>query len=280
MKTKQLHLSLLLVSTLSILSCSCFSFAVDCDEPDYPDQYPYTCGGINPIIVDTENSVEEIGPNDNGTVSISGGDGKYLWQITGNGFYFDQAGTITTMQTTATTVVVYTINACGAGTIAVNNNCSRISYNVRSTSGVWAGPYEGCAAPIPLIEQGSGDEIVGNIRQISQAGIWFGNINCGGTFTGAGCFEDVDPGFCNPDCLASKPCGNAEDWIIMGSMDCLTNCDDGQNCTVQWGEADHNWSKYCNRWDFEANSGNVSCVAMGDVSCFGWNNSYYEWQCQ
>ena len=62
----------------------------------------------------------------------------YTWTVSGSGFFLDSAGTLKTLETNRPNITLYTINACGAGTLTVSDECSlAVVGNVRSLNGKW-----------------------------------------------------------------------------------------------------------------------------------------------
>ncbi len=120
-----------------LLACSS-SYAVD--DACYPDQYPFDgCDDSISLQWDETNSVEEVGANSAGSVSALGGRRLYTWEISGQGFYLDEAGTLKTLITNNSSVTFHTIGACGAGTIMLTDSCgNQIKKEVRSSNGTWA----------------------------------------------------------------------------------------------------------------------------------------------
>jgi hypothetical protein len=75
---------------------------------------------------------------DNGTAGA-----PYDWSVTGTGYWFDQAYSITSLQTSAKQVTLYADNtACGAASIIVNGcGANSVSGEVRGTIGQWIRRY-------------------------------------------------------------------------------------------------------------------------------------------
>lgn len=89
---------------------------------------------------------EQITPFDAGeegsgvaTVRFDGGRPPYTWQVSGNGFWFDDQYTQTTIQTDTFSTPIYADeNACGSALITVTDDCGKSgSGNIGSTVGVW-----------------------------------------------------------------------------------------------------------------------------------------------
>jgi hypothetical protein len=104
-------------------------------EVCYPDQSPL-CKGVSKLEWNGSNPAE-IGENDEQAFSIIGGRGSYTWTVSGSGFFLDQAGTLKTLITNSPDITLYTIGACGTGTITIKDGCSTIVGYVRSTNGRW-----------------------------------------------------------------------------------------------------------------------------------------------
>lgn len=98
----------------------------DCDvEPD--------------VAYDNDTSDDTIDRQDTATIAVIGGCPPYAWSVAGTGFWFDAEYTLTEIETTAISTILYADEtACGAAAITVTDFCQDncIGY-VRCTEGEW-----------------------------------------------------------------------------------------------------------------------------------------------
>jgi hypothetical protein len=196
---------------------------------------------------------DEIARNGNGLIELRNGRPPYQWQISGNGFWFDEAHTVTAAQTTDPSVRLYVgSSACGSATINVTDGsaCSR-SGTVRSNAGSWV-----------LVTRNQC--VMSGTFNYTIPGGWYGLVlggkkqevkvmNIGGCSSGA-------PGYsCSNPCPGGNCSAGCAQWCLPNGVGC-------QDCL---------------------NTGIVPCVNTplppGEGSyytCFCiWGISYYEWRC-
>ncbi len=98
----------------------------DCDvEPD--------------VAYDDDNSDDTIDREGTATIAVTGGCPPYAWSVEGTGFWFDAGYTLTEIETTAISIILYADEtACGAAAITVTDFCEdTCSGGVRCTEGEW-----------------------------------------------------------------------------------------------------------------------------------------------
>jgi hypothetical protein len=134
--------------------------------------YGYVAGPGYPPEWDYDTSVETIGLNSSGLVSISGGVDPFTWSISGQGFWLNSEHTTTGLETSGGTILIYTDeNACGAATITAKTCEKNIVGHVRCTTGHWEEISYDCGLPGAATEVTTFGErvetyrIVGNKKQ-------------------------------------------------------------------------------------------------------------------
>jgi hypothetical protein len=194
----------------------------------------------------------EIARNSSGLIRLKNGRLPFQWQMSGNGFWFDAAHTITTIQTIDPSVTVYVgSSACGSATLTATDSsgCSTTG-TVRTNAGSWV-----------LVTR---DQCVMSGTYNYTIGGWFGLVRGGMkqelvTYYSGAC----RPG--GPGYSCSNPCpGVSCSSIFQTYRYCLKNGVGCQDCL---------------------NTGIVPCVARPDI-CSGCYDCrcvrsiyYYEWRC-
>lgn len=111
------------------------------------------CAAAPPVEWDYTNSADVMADNSMGAVFWTGGLGPFDVQISGTGFWLDEAHTKKTLTTNSQYVMIYTSAACGVGEITVRDYCLQVeSGAVRSVKGQWVlveevtNAHTGCAS--------------------------------------------------------------------------------------------------------------------------------------
>ena|GEM_PF-5334582 len=95
------------------------------------------CDEVEPMVWDTDTSVEVLAPGTSGIVGVIGGHPPYYWSVRGNGFSLD-GGTMRDGVTDTPYVRIYAHSmACGFAPIEVFDGCSTVNDGLRSTVGGW-----------------------------------------------------------------------------------------------------------------------------------------------
>ena len=77
-----------------------------------------------PTIAYSDSSDDTINRDDEATVIVTGGVGPFTWSVTGTGFWFDEAHTLTEIETDARTTTLYADDTAeGTANIAVTDTC-------------------------------------------------------------------------------------------------------------------------------------------------------------
>jgi len=96
------------------------------------------CEDVVPLEWDHENSVEVISPSSHGTVYILNGKRPVTWKVRGRGFYTNPSLTQREATTIRGQIVIYTSSAaCGSCQIDVDDGCSVVVEQIRSSQGQW-----------------------------------------------------------------------------------------------------------------------------------------------
>ena len=86
-----------------------------------------------------------INPNGSIELKITGKCPNYIWKVTGDGFWLDADHTITELETSDDTVMVYADgSSCGSALIEITDTCGKtLRKYIRSSTGQW----KGCPEP-------------------------------------------------------------------------------------------------------------------------------------
>jgi len=100
--------------------------------------WKWVCEDLVELEYDEENSVEIIADDSQGTVFVIGGRYPYIWKVTGQGFFLDETHTLTEAQTNEPYITIYTLDACGVGSIECIDKCEDVvEGSFKSTEGEW-----------------------------------------------------------------------------------------------------------------------------------------------
>ena len=94
------------------------------------------CDDAEPIVWDSDNSVEVLADNTSGLVFVIGGVAPYYWSIRGQGMTFDNWDMREAI-TDVPYIRVFARDACGWCPIEVTDTCSISKYGIRSANGNW-----------------------------------------------------------------------------------------------------------------------------------------------
>jgi hypothetical protein len=178
---------------------------------------------------------DEIARNQNGVIELRGGRPPYQWQVSGNGFWFDAAHTITSVQTTDPSVRAYAdSSACGSATIHVTDgsSCSQ-SGTVRTSAGDWVlVTRDQCVMPgaynytfgawYGLVRGGMKQELL--LTNIGSCSSGAPGYSCSNPYPGANCSSSQFcqyPGWCIQNGVGCQDC------LETGAVPCVNSPGDG-----------------------------------------------------
>lgn len=99
------------------------------------------CDQVEPIAVDTENSIEIIADNSTGIIYVTGGQIPFRVRVGGVGFYIantqNPADGFRDAEIFGRTIPIMTLDACGVGLFEIDDGCNVIVVEVRATNGSW-----------------------------------------------------------------------------------------------------------------------------------------------
>lgn len=90
-----------------------------------------------PLSWDEDHTIDTIGPNSYGMISVEGNAPLYYFRSLSNHLFFDEARTKKTLVTPNKSVLVFSSNACGSLKITVTDYCTDLAKTIRSTEGDW-----------------------------------------------------------------------------------------------------------------------------------------------
>jgi len=131
------------ISTKSLAYEKTHSFAttqnvLEYDEPDecVKVHAVIRCSPADSMSWDGDDTIDPGGEAD---ININGGIGPFTWEVDGTGFWFDEEYTLTEIETSELSAVLYADDtACGTATITVTDASGSISTGyVRCTEGQW-----------------------------------------------------------------------------------------------------------------------------------------------
>lgn len=97
------------------------------------------CGDVETLHIDTDNSAETVAPSSFCIVTWTGGKAKVKVTVSGQGFWLNPGYTVKYGSVEdGKSVTIYTSgDNCGTGTVIVDDGCSVVDWDVRSTAGQW-----------------------------------------------------------------------------------------------------------------------------------------------
>ena len=145
------------------------------------------CDEVEPMVWDSESSVEVLAPGTRGIVGVIGGAPPYHWSVRGTGFSLNPYGNLRDGFTDTPYVWIYALPlACGFAPIEVTDGCSVAHGGIRSTIGKWVEDVYAQPCDVPGVGVGTWGVITESIsgeykvRQSCLAdSVSCGTIGCG-----------------------------------------------------------------------------------------------------
>ena len=231
-------------------------------------------GPDDPVLWDSDSSVDSLAPNTSGAVFVTGGFSTYTWVLTGDGFSFDGAG-LKEIETISKNVTVYAESgACGRAAITVSDKCTSDSGGVASTVGSWGSwqntaSCHGVTGEADSVFAGAGTKTIGGAQlhqvpnNVSGYTTWDTPTNC-----------DV----CGSDVTADelKKCLSWDDDAGSGSGGISS---DGPGCSCDFSSHDFDWfTDNCKGSEWNCADINSPCLSKCDHGD-GCDSTYYKRFC-
>lgn len=110
------------------------------------------CDGVEPLGVNTDESVEILGDFSSGVIAITGGRPPFNISVRGSGFFLNSNHSFRDGVVSGRLFSVFTADACGPCDVSIGDGCSSVTASLKSENGNWVqvfGTNDGGASNYP-----------------------------------------------------------------------------------------------------------------------------------